>query len=149
MLCPMGSKEDRHNSSVDNGIEWNSSGVWADPCSYSLHQKGWGPPRKSSCHSMLTGCISVHFYPWNDMRLLSAAVPMVHALPLGGAAMFSSSTLGYGTLDCQGSLWPNLRRSARSPCQRLPSKDGQLSRLASDLCLEYTENIHAMSGILV
>ncbi len=48
--------------------------------------------------------------------LLSAAVPMEQALTSGGAAMFTRSTPGCGTLDCSrlawaGSLWLNLRRS--------------------------------------
>jgi hypothetical protein len=35
--------------------------------------------------------------------LLSAALPMVRALPRGGAAMFMRSTPGCGTLDCPAS----------------------------------------------
>ncbi len=52
----------------------------------------------------------------NRRTLLSAAVPMALALTRGGAAMFTRSTPGCGTLDCPSlawaaSLWPKLRRS--------------------------------------
>jgi hypothetical protein len=48
--------------------------------------------------------------------LLSTAVPMVRALPRGGAAMFTRSTPGCRTLDSPSLawaalLWPRLRRS--------------------------------------
>ena len=70
--------------------------------------------------------------------LLSAAVPMVRAITRGGAAMFTRSTPGCGTLDgpslaWAASLWPKPRRSEGSPGLRLPSADGQLRRLARDL----------------
>ncbi len=74
--------------------------------------------------------------------LLSAAVPMVLALPHGGAAMFTRSTPGCGTLDGPSlvwatSLWPKLKSSDGSPGLRLPSAGGQLSGLASDHRMEY------------
>ena len=64
--------------------------------------------------------------------LLSAAVPMVLALPRGGAAMFTRSTPGCGTLDgpslaWAASQWPRLRRSEGSPGLRLPNERGQQS----------------------
>ena len=62
--------------------------------------------------------------------------------PSGGAAMFTRSTPGCGTLDgpslaWAASLWPKLRRSEGSPGLRLPSADGQLRRLGSDLHMVY------------
>ncbi len=74
--------------------------------------------------------------------LLSAAVLMVQAQAHGGAAMFTRSTPGCGTLDgpslaWAASLWPKLRRSDGSPGLRLPSADGQLIGLASDHCMVY------------
>ena len=64
--------------------------------------------------------------------LLSAAVPMVRALPRGGAAMFTRSTPGCGTLDgpslaWAASQWPRLRRSEGNPGPRLPNERGQQS----------------------
>ncbi len=81
--------------------------------------------------------------------LLSAAVLMVQALPRGGAAMFTRSTPGCGILDgpsiaWAASKWPRLRRSEGSPGQRLPSADGQLSGLASDLHMVYVWYIHGI-----
>ena len=75
--------------------------------------------------------------------------PMVRALPRGGAAMFTRSTPGCGTLDgpslaWAASQWPRLRRSEGNPGPRLPSADGQLSRLASDLRLVYVWYIHGI-----
>jgi hypothetical protein len=75
--------------------------------------------------------------------------PMVRALPRGGAAMFTRSTPGCGTLDgpslaWAASQWPRLRRSEGSPGLRLPSADGQLSGLASDLRLVYVWYIHGI-----
>ena len=77
--------------------------------------------------------------------LLSAAVPMVLALTRGGAAMFTRSTPGCGTLNgpslaWAASLWLKLRRSEESPGLRLPNERGQQSgpALTSDLCLVYT-----------
>ncbi len=80
---------------------------------------------------------------------LSAAVPMVLALPRGGAAMFTRSTPGCGILDgpslaWAASQWPRLRRSEGSPGPRLPSADGQLSGLASDLRMVYVWYIHGI-----
>jgi hypothetical protein len=73
---------------------------------------------------------------------LSAAVPIVLALPRGGAAMFTRSTPGCVILDAPSlawaaSQWPRLRRSEGSPGLRLPSADGQLSGLTSDLGMVY------------
>ncbi len=64
--------------------------------------------------------------------LLSAAVPMVLALPRGGAAMFTRSTPGCGILDgpslaWAASQWPRLRRSEGSPGTMLPSVRGPQS----------------------
>ncbi len=42
------------------------------------------------------------------------------------------------------SQWPKRRRSEGSPGQRLPSADGQLSRLASDICMVYVWYIHGI-----
>jgi hypothetical protein len=61
--------------------------------------------------------------------LLSAAVPMVRTLPRGGAAMFTRSTPGCGTLDgpslaWEASLWPKLRRSEGSLGLMLPNERG-------------------------
>ena len=77
--------------------------------------------------------------------LLSAAVPMVLALTRGGAAIFTRSTPGCGTLDgpslaWAASLWPKLRRSKGSPGLRLPNERGQQRgpSLTSDLCFVYT-----------
>jgi hypothetical protein len=58
--------------------------------------------------------------------------PMVRALPRGGAAMFTRSTPGCGTLDgpslaWAASQWPRLRRSEGSPGLRLPNERGQQS----------------------
>ncbi len=74
--------------------------------------------------------------------LLSAAVPMVLAQPHGGAAMFTTSKSGCGTLFgpilvWATSLWPKLRSFDGSPGLRLPSADGQLSGLASDHHMVY------------
>ena len=41
--------------SWNHGIKRNSQGVWALTCSHTLRWKGWGPPRLSSSHSMLSG----------------------------------------------------------------------------------------------
>jgi hypothetical protein len=84
--------------------------------------------------------------------LLSAAVLMVLALPRGGAAMFTRSTPGCGTLDgpslaWEASLWPKLRGSYGSLSLMLPSERGQQSwpvLLASDLLLVYTWYIHGI-----
>ncbi len=38
-----------------NGIERNSQGIRALACPRSLRREGWGPPRQSSTHSMLSG----------------------------------------------------------------------------------------------
>ncbi len=78
--------------------------------------------------------------------LLSAAVPMVRALTRGGAAMFTRSTPGCGTLDDPSLAWaayqcPKLRKSEGSPGLRLPNADGQLRRLAREFCMVYTRNI--------
>ncbi len=67
----------------------------------------------------------------DSSTLLSAAVPMVRALPRGGAAMFTRSTPGCGTLDGPSLAWATsqwrwLRRSEGSLGLRLPSADGQL-----------------------
>ncbi len=67
---------------------------------------------------------------------------MVLALPRGGAAMFTRSTPVCGTLDgpslaWAASLWPKLTSSDGSPGLMLPSADGQLSGLASDLHMVY------------
>ena len=75
--------------------------------------------------------------------------PMVLALPRGGAAMFTRSTPGCGTLDgpslaWAASQWPRLRRSEGNPGPRLQSADGQLSGLASDLRLVYVWYIHGI-----
>ena len=82
--------------------------------------------------------------------LLSAAVPMVRALTRGGAAMFTRSTPGCGTLDgpslaWAASLWPKPRRYEGSPCLRLPSADGQLKRLAPDFRMVYAQYIPGIS----
>jgi hypothetical protein len=58
--------------------------------------------------------------------LLSAAVSMVLALPRGGAAMFTKSTPGCGTLDgpslaWAASLWPRVPRLRRSELEGSPS----------------------------
>jgi hypothetical protein len=39
----------------NHGIERNSQGMWALICPHSLHREGWGPPRPSSTHSMVSG----------------------------------------------------------------------------------------------
>jgi hypothetical protein len=39
----------------NHGIERNSQGMRALTCSHSLRREGWGPPRASSTHSMLSG----------------------------------------------------------------------------------------------
>ena len=74
--------------------------------------------------------------------LLSAAVPMMLVLTRGGAAMFTRSTPGCGTLDgpslaWAAYLWPKLRKSEGSPGLRLPNADGQLRRLARDFHMVY------------
>ncbi len=48
------------------------------------------------------------------------------------------------SLAWAASQWPRLRRSKGSPGQRLPSADGQLSGLASDLRLVYVWYIHGI-----
>ena len=117
----------------------------------------WEGLRTSSAESL-----SFHAF-WTEMQpqlfhistaadsgtLLSAAVPMVRALPRGGAAMFTRSTPGCGTLDgpslaWAASQWPRLRRSEGNPGPRLQSADGQLSGLASDLRLVYVWYIHGI-----
>ncbi len=77
---------------------------------------------------------------------LSAAVPMVRALPRGGAAMFTRSTPGCGTLDgpslaWAASQWPRLRRSEGSPGLMLPNARGQQS--GTGIYMVYTWNIQA------
>jgi hypothetical protein len=85
----------------------------------------------------LDGNALFHISTAADRRThLSAAVPMMLAQPHGGAAMFTRSTPGCGTLDGPSlvwatSLWPKLNSSDGSPGLRLPSTDGQLSGLAS------------------
>jgi hypothetical protein len=64
--------------------------------------------------------------------LLSAAVPIVRALPRGGAAMFTRSTPGCGALEgpslaWAASLWPRPKRSKGSPGPMLPSERGPQS----------------------
>ncbi len=97
-------------------------------------RKDLQPPQPSPSHSMLSGrkCnLNYHISTAADSgTLLSAAVLMVRALPRGGAAMFTRSTPGYGTLDgpslaWAASLWPRLRRSEGSPCPMLPNECGQ------------------------
>ncbi len=63
-----------------------------------------------------------------DRRTLLSAVPMVLALPHEGAAMFTRSTPGCGTLDgpslvWAASLWRKLKSSDGSPGLRLPSAE--------------------------
>jgi len=103
-----------------------------------------------------------HISTATDRRtLLSAAVPMVLAQPHGGAAMFTRSTPGCGTLDGPSlvwatSLWPKLKSSDGSPGLRLPSAAGQLSGLASDHCMNmhgiymvYTMDIPCISCLTI
>ena len=75
----------------------------------------------------------------DNKMLLNAAVPMVWALPRGGAARFTRSTTGCGNLGGPkaASLWPQLQRADGSPGLRLPSYHGQQRKpaLTSDLCL--------------
>ena len=78
--------------------------------------------------------------------LLSAAVPMVLVLTRGGAAMFTRSTPGCGTLDGPSLawvayLWPKLRKSEGSPGLRLPNADGQPRRLVREFRMVYTTDI--------
>jgi hypothetical protein len=83
---------------------------------------------------------------------LSVAVLMVRALPLVGAAMFTRSTPGCGTLDgpslaWAASLWPGLRRSDISPGLRLPNERGQQSGLdcqVTCIYMVYTCYIHVI-----
>ncbi len=68
----------------------------------------------------------------DSWTLLSAVVPIVRALPRGGAAMFTRSTPGCGILDgpslaWAASQWPRLRRSEGSPGLMLPSERGPQS----------------------
>ncbi len=77
--------------------------------------------------------------------LLSVAVPMVLALPRGGAAMFTRATPGCGTLDgpslaWEVSLWPKLKRSKGSLSLMLSNERGPQSgpALASEFLLVYT-----------
>ncbi len=74
MLRPIGTEAGRFNCSDEDipldldffspfeelrlrtaGIERNSQGVRALTCSHTLRLKGWGPPRQSPSHSMLSG----------------------------------------------------------------------------------------------
>ncbi len=76
-------------------------------------------------------------------------MPVVLAQSCEGAAMFTRSTPGCRTLDgpslaWAASLWPKLRSSDGSPGLRLPSADGQLSRLASDLRMVYAQYIYGI-----
>ncbi len=96
-----------------------------------------------SFHAFWTEMKPFHISTAADRRtLLSAAVQLVLAQPHGGAAMFTRSTPGCGTLGCPSlvwatSLWPRLRSFDGSPGLRLPSADGQLSGLASDHRMVY------------
>ncbi len=74
---------------------------------------------------------------------------VVLAKSRGGAAMFTRSTPSCGTLDgpslaWAASLWQKLRSSDGSPGLRLPSANGQLSRLASYLRMVYAQYIHGI-----
>ncbi len=76
-------------------------------------------------------------------------MPMVWALTSGGAAIFTRSTSGCGTLDAPSlawaaSLWQKLRRSEGNLGPRLPSAGGQLSWLASDLRMVNVRYIHGI-----
>ncbi len=78
--------------------------------------------------------------------LLSVAVPMGRALSRRGAAMFTRSTPGCGTLDDPSLVWaaylcPKLRRSEGNPGLRLPNADGQLRRLERECRMVYTRDI--------
>jgi hypothetical protein len=70
----------------------------------------------------------------DSWTLLSAALPMVRALPRGGqpCLLVTRSTPGCGSLDgpslaWAATQWPRPRRSEGSPGLRLPRADGQLS----------------------
>ncbi len=118
-----------------------------------------GTPQLSSSHSMLSGgkCsfnYSTQVQQPTEGRFLSAAVLMVQALTSWGAAKFTRSTPGCVILDgpslaWAASLWPKLRRSAGSLCQRLPNKSGQLSWLVSDICMVYTLYIHGIYMVYI
>ena len=86
---------------------------------------------------------------------------VVLAQSRGGAAMFTRSTPGCGTLDGPSlvwatSLWPKLKSSDGSPGLRLLSAAGQLSGLASDHCMNmhgiymvYTMDIPCISCLTI
>ncbi len=89
--------------------------------------------------------------------LLIAAVPMVLALPRGGAAMFTKSTPGCGTLNSPSfawaaSLWPKLRRSEGSPGPMPPNERGQQSCQdcqVTGMYMVYTWYIHGIYMIYI
>jgi hypothetical protein len=129
-----------------------TAGLFGNYASSSiLHWRAWRQcmsphlfPRSTSEGLRTSSAESLSFHAfWTEMQpqlfhistaadsgtLLSAAVPMVRALPRGGAAMFTRSTPGCGTLDgpslaWAASQWPRLRRSEGNPGLRLPSADG-------------------------
>ncbi len=135
----------------NHGIEGNSQGMRALICFHSLRREGWVLGRVPLIPCFLDGNTTStipHKYSivtaTNRRMLLSAAVPMVLALPRGRAAIMMStrSTPGWGTLygprfAWAASLWPKLRSSDGGPGLRLPSTDGQLGWLASNLRMVY------------
>jgi hypothetical protein len=117
-----------HGSQLHPGVAWNRKEFTAYASAHLFPLYTSGGLRTSSADSEFH---SFHAF-WTEMKpqlfhistatdrrtLLSAAVPMVLALPSGGAAMFtrSESTPGCGTLDGPSlawvaSLWPKLRSS--------------------------------------
>jgi hypothetical protein len=106
--------------------------VQALPCSYSPRRKGhsWGLPPKSSSHFMLSGRKCNLYY--------STSVQQPTEGHLWVQTLAEPISLGQAL-----SLWPRLKRSARSPGLRLPSADRnlKLSWLASDL-FWFIDGIH-------
>ena len=127
------------------------SGIWLSPRSRyyapeaATFQRVWTCCRSSEAASSCW--VRVPSKP--SPVAVTMQFPMVRALPRGGAAMFTRSTPGCGTLDgpslaWAASQWPRLRRSEGNPVPRLQSADGQLSGLASDLRLVYVWYIHGI-----
>ncbi len=140
---------------------WFSSvALWSIACrllykpSYSLRRKGhcWGPPQKSSSHVMLSGRKCNLYYSTSVqqqtvtvghlwVQLCQWCRPYLE----DGQSFLWDQHLAL-ELWWAGSLWPRLKRSARSPGLRLPSEDTKWARNFESQVI-FVWYIHGIHGI--